>query len=190
LSTASNGPQIRSLLNEFAQHVTDAAIELRGMARIVSEFTNIQNLTPLLLPLRNFQSPTLRSILAELYEKLPQATDRKTFVDSLVKKFITFHPRVFPPGQNRHCFSDGRLFFKSPGRDRHGRFRNATADRHEMTCLLNARSRIGGHYPFDFHFDCEPVKGGLANYYSNCHAAKTAPCKNTHVNIAPNDFIR
>ncbi|WP_315751878.1 MULTISPECIES: hypothetical protein [unclassified Bradyrhizobium] len=189
-SQARTRPQIRNVLNEFAKQVTEAAIELRRIARTVSEFTNVQNLTPLLLPLRNFASVKLRSILDDLYGNLPRVADRKPYIESVVKSFIADHPRVRPPGQDRHCFSDGRLFFKSPGRDRHGHFRNAAADNHAMICLLNARSRIGGHYPADFHYDCVPVRNGLASDYPNCHAMRTAPGRATHVNISPNDFVR
>jgi hypothetical protein len=46
---------------------------------------------------------------------------------------------------------------------------------------------LGGHYDYDFHFDCAPV-GTLDATYPNCHSARVAP-KQEHVNIAPNDFI-
>ncbi len=187
---ASNKPQINSVLNQFADELAKAAIEIRGLSRIISEFTNIANLTPLLLPLRNFRSERLKSTLQRLYEGLAEADDAKTFIVSTIKSFLAVHPRVRPPDDDRHCFSDGYLYFRSPGKHRHGFFRNVAAANHHVACLLNARSRIGGHFPATFHYDCIARNGSLAKTYPNCHDMGCAPSQDTHVNIAPNDFIR
>jgi hypothetical protein len=187
---ARSGPQIASVLNTFARNLVDAAIELRRISGIVAGFTNIHNLTPLLLPMSNFRSTRLQAMIDELYFNLPGSPEPKEFIASRVERFISAHPRVRPSEEDRHCFTDGHLFFKSPGRDRHGVFRNASADAHNMTCLLNARSRVGGHYPAKFHFDCVAVRAALAKDYPNCHGLRSAPGQKTHVNISPNDFIR
>jgi hypothetical protein len=187
---AHSGPQISSVLNTFVRDLVDAAIELRRISGIMAGFTNIHNLTPLLLPMRNFRSARLRAMIEELYFNLSRAPKPKEYIASRIDHFIVAHPRTRPPEEDRHCFTDGQLFFKSPGRDRHGMFRNASADTHSMTCLLNARSRVGGHYPAKFHFDCVTVRGSLANDYPNCHGLRVAPSQRTHVNISPNDFIR
>ncbi|QWG17848.1 hypothetical protein KMZ68_23325 [Bradyrhizobium sediminis] len=189
-SEASNRQQISNVLNEFTDEVIDAAREVRGLSRVVSEFTNVHNLTPLLLPIRNFRSDKLKSTLRDLYSGLSDSEDAKKFIDSAVKGFVAEHPRVYAPDDHHHCFSDGYLYFRSPGRDRHAIFRNAAADSHSLACLLNARSRMGGHYPANFHYDCVATNGSLADRYPNCHDVGTASSKKTHVNIAPNDFIR
>jgi hypothetical protein len=187
---ASNKQQINSVLNQFADELAKAAIEIRRLARIISEFTNVANLTPLLLPLRNFRSQRLKSTLEQLYEGLAEATDAKTFIVSAIRSFLAVHPRVRAPDDDRHCFSDGYLYFRSPGKHRHGFFRNAASANHNATCLLNARSRVGGHFPATFHYDCIAKNGSLAGKYPNCHGAACTPSQDTHVNIAPNDFIR
>ena len=96
------------------------------------------------------------------------------------------HPKVKPPNRDHSCYSDKRLYFCSPGGDRHGYFRH-DAKGHDATCLLAARSRFGGSFAHDLHYDCQPVDG-LAAEYSNCHGVST-PSKPTYVNICPNDYI-
>jgi hypothetical protein len=187
---AKNQQQERALLNAFAKNVDDASIYLRGLSTIISDYTSVANLTPLLLPLENFRSQHFRNIIEELYFGLADAADTKQFITAAVKKFFSVHPRTYAGTEDRHCFSDGHLFFRSPGKDRHGFFRNDPSSSHALSCLLNARSRIGGRYSATFHYDCLAVSGSLAGHYCNCHGTQTAPNSHKNVNIAPNDFVR
>ncbi|WP_156526652.1 hypothetical protein [Bradyrhizobium sp.] len=189
-SLARNKPQESELLNAFAGEVDDSAIELRRLSSIVSEYTAVANLTPLLLPLGNFRSSHLRAILEQLYSELANSDDPKALITASVKKFFDVHPRTHYGSEPRHCFSDGYLFFRSPGKNRHGFFRHAPESTHAWACLLNARSRIGGRYAAKFHYDCVPVSGALAGQYENCHRIETTPNSREYVNIAPNDYIR
>lgn len=185
-----NRQQENAALNLFASEVEDAAVTLRSVARIVSDFTSVANLTPLLLPLKNFRSQALRTMIENLYSGLVDAKDPKEMIKSSIKKFFYTHPRTYYGSEDRHCFSDEYLYFRSPGKDRHGFFRNAPDSRHSLACLLNARSRIGGRYSSTFHYDCVAVTGVLATHYANCHDEQTAPNDAKNVNVAPNDFIR
>jgi hypothetical protein len=185
-----NRQKENATLNWFASEVEDSAVTLRSVARIVSDFTSVANLTPLLLPLKNFRSQALRTMIKDLYSGLVDSDDPKELIRSSIKKFFNAHPRTHYGSEDRHCFSDGHLYFRSPGKDRHGFFRNAPDSGHSMSCLLNARSRIGGRYSSTFHYDCVAVTGSLAAHYSNCHDAQTAPNDVKNVNVAPNDFIR
>jgi hypothetical protein len=175
-------------LNLIATRVIEGAQRLRELSRLISDFTGVANLTPLLLPVTNFRVPAFLEMLQGLYQNVGQSKDPKALIEEAVKRFIAKSPRVYPPGESRHCLSDGRLFFRSPGRDRHGYFRLKAAEAHNPMCLLNARSRIGGSYDYRFHYDCIPTTGRLLASYDNCHGAATLP-KERHVNIAPNDFI-
>jgi len=179
---------VNEKLNAFAEEVILASTRLRARSRVISEFTTVANLTPLLLPRRNFRSDALDQLLRHLYENLATADDPNELVREAIRRFFTECPRTHAPGQDRHCFSDGQHYFQSPGKDRHGFFRSGHADSHRSTCLLNARSRLGGVYDYKFHYDCIPTKGGLRSEYDNCHGAPAEP-KSTHVNIAPNDYI-
>lgn len=180
--------QISERLNVIAEEIVESSTEARRRSRLISEFTNVANLTPLLLPRGNYRSATLSDLLGTLYEGLATNLDPRGLIEAEVRKFVARNPRVRAPGDERHCYSDGHLYFRSPGRARHGFYRRGQEARHGLTCLLNARSRLGGKYDPTFHYDCVPTHGRLHATYSNCHAEPTPP-KSTHVNIAPNDFI-
>lgn len=184
----STKAQIRQELNELADRVKDGATTLRSCARVVSEHTEVANLTPLLLPLRNFHADALPNMLQAIYRNVAASRDPKALIAREVQRFFNDSPRTNAPGQTRHCLSDGRLYFQSPGKHRHGHFRDGSSADHLPTCLLNAKSRIGGVYDPYFHYDCIPTKGALLSSYPSCHDQQTKP-KPDHVNIAPNDCI-
>ena len=171
----------------YGEYLVDQAKELRSRASRVSEFTNIANVTPFLLPYRNFDSLHHEEMVARLYNSLGAVDDIAGLMQTEKNKIAQYHPRVKPPKGQQSCYSDGRLFFKSPGRARHGYFRHTRDQGHHPSCLLSARCRFGGSYPHDLHYDCEPVKQ-LEASYPNCHGTPTRPGAN-HVNICPNDYI-
>lgn len=171
----------------YREYLANQAKELRGRASRVSEFTNIANVTPFLLPYRNFDSPHHEEMVKQLYNSLGVVDDIADMMQTEKNKIARYHPRVTPPNGQQSCYSDGRLFFKSPGRARHGYFRHTLGQGHHPSCLLAARCRFGGSYPHNLHYDCEPVTQ-LAASYPNCHGAGTRPGAN-HVNICPNDYI-
>lgn len=188
LQGAPNKRTKNELLNKFEASLILSAQKLRAASNIVSHHTDKQNLNPLLLPLRNFNGKELNALLRGIYDRAPYETDVEDLISKLTKKFISKCPWVNPPDANQRAMSDGVLYFKSPGNNRHGFLRNSDAHNHDRECLLNARSRLGGRYPYNLHYDCEPVKGKLKTAYDNCHGHPSAP-KERHVNIAPNDFI-
>jgi hypothetical protein len=171
----------------YREYLVDQAKDLRSRASRVSEFTNIANVTPFLLPYRNFNSPRYGEMVERLYDSLGLVDDIAGMMQTEKNKIANHHPRVKPPGGKQSCYSDGRLFFKSPGRARHGYFRHTRDQGHHPSCLLAARCRFGGSYPHNLHYDCEPVTH-LEASYPNCHGAGKRPGAN-HVNICPNDYI-
>lgn len=186
--SAKNGNERNRLLNELADAVIKATIRLREVARAVSEQTDIANLTPLLLPVRNFRSEDFEIMLKSIFRNVSIAEDPKSYLQQQIKMFYNKHPRKYAPDADRHCLSDGIHYFQSPGKALHGFRRHAAKEGHSHSCLLNARCRLGGNYRHSFHYDCLPVKGKLRAHYDNCHGSATPP-KDTHVNIAPNDFV-
>jgi len=182
-----------SRLNDYQRYLEEELSEIKDRVLVVKSFTNIHNLTPLLLPCANFFGPEFKDMLRRLYDRLGVHHDPVTLVNDEIAAFLARYPRVYPQPtghhrQGHHCLSDGKLYFKSPGKDRHGFFRPGQDRGHVPTCLLNARSRLGGSYAHNFHFDCEPTSGSLDKTYPNCHGAPVPP-KKQHVNIAPNDYI-
>ena len=183
-----NKNQRASKRNEYVKTLITEVAALRDRAALVHERTNVHNVTPLLLPIRNFRSGALTAMLSKLYHEVGVHPDPRQLLEQEVGKFLAAHPRVRPPNSQMSCFSDGALFFKSPGNNRHGFYRHTNKGGHVSECLLNARSRLGGTYDYTFHYDCTQVRGSLASRYPNCHGGDGQP-KPTHVNIAPNDYV-
>jgi len=188
-----NAHDLRTRLNAYQKVVEKELDELKKRTAIVRQFTHIQNLTPLLLPLNNFISADYQAMMRRLFEQLGTHDDPSSFLKDEMNDFFKRHPRTYPSaggrhGKGQHCLTDGIHHFKSPGRHRHGFYRPTRDHEHPMVCLLNARSRLGGAYSHNFHFDCEAISGGLNRHYPNCHGAPCPP-KENHVNIAPNDYI-
>jgi len=188
LEAARNKPERNKLLNDFAIEIIQASRSVRATSNVISHRTNVRNLNPLLLPVRNFGSDNLTQLLRKIYGEAAHSEDPDKLVGEEIDRFLSKHPWATPPDAKKHALSDGVLYFKSPGNDRHGYLRNSVAKSHPIDCLLNARSRLGGAYDYCLHYDCTPVKGKLKSAYENCHGHDSPP-KKTHVNIAPNDFI-
>lgn len=174
-------------LNRYQNYLENELSEMIRRTKIVRGFTHIHNLTPLLLPINNFVSDKYKNIMRRLYEKLGTDGDPKALLEREIAAFVKYHPLTRPTG-SQHYFSDDIHYFKSPGRHRHGFYRPSRDPGHPEQCLLNARSRLGGSYSHDFHFDCQAKQGALNKHYPNCHNAPCEP-KKQHVNIAPNDYI-
>lgn len=176
----------RAEVKSYQDYLADEAQELRARATRISEFTQIRNLSPFLLPRGNFDSRHHRLLLSALYANLGTVPDVGKFMKKAANNFERHHPKVKPAGSVHSCYSDKRLYFCSPGGDRHGYFRHE-AKGHEPACVLAARSRFGGSYAHDLHYDGQPLNA-LASTYPNCHGVPVKP-KHTHVNICPNDYI-
>lgn len=172
---------------ELQGEVVKGAQRLRKIFPQVSDKTQVANLSPLLLPVRNFKSNLLEEMLSALYSGLSNHETPEKLIKERVEIFKKSHPPLKPPDGQQHCYSDGYLYFKSPGRDRHGFFRHSAKKSHADDCIMRARSRLGGSIPYTLHYDCTPVRK-LAKDYPNCHGHPTSP-KETHVNIGPSDFI-
>ena len=53
--------------NEYVEYLIDEARRSLDVSAIVKKHTNVQNLTPILLPVRNFRSKHLTTMLANLF---------------------------------------------------------------------------------------------------------------------------
>ncbi len=178
----------RRALNDFATRVLEAVNQLKESVGAVRGTFSGNNLTPLLLPIRNFRSDVLRSVLQDLFIHLGNSTDPRRSLEEARERILRAHPWVTPSDSRQRCLSDGVLHFKSPGSARHGKARFQGLGEHWITCHLNGKCRLGATYVGNFHYDCVPARGALKRTYGNCHNVSTA-AKGTHVNIAPNDFI-
>lgn len=188
LSSVRNPQSFNTASNKFIDALKDATLRARRMADAVSFQLKDEHRTPLLLPVRNFRSKDFRPLLEDAYRRVGVADDIPAVLRQGFAAFQRKHIGAFdaPNGKQLRCFTDDDLYFIGPGKDRHGYFRH-TAKGHHDECVLTAKSRLGGTFAHDFHFDCQPARP-LKALYPNCHDEDSSP-KPTHVNIAPNDYV-
>lgn len=182
--------QRRGAINQYVDEIHERANLLRDKIASVRAVLSGQNFSPLTLPLRNFRSDVLHPSLWRIFEQLSTVADPGALLSEGCEQITAEHPLQRPNRPNRPYFTDNRtLRFMSPGRDRHGIARTVEAP-HVSACLVNSRARLGAAIAGSFHYDCTHENEDLEPAYPNCHGAQTAPSKDTHVNIAPNDAIR
>jgi hypothetical protein len=172
--------------------------KLRFCARQVKDRLSGQRLSPLTLPIRNFQSNLLRSELESLFENLWSFDDPSQAIDNAIQNIKSAHPkdrikyeeRNHSSDLNKPYFRDGRgLRFKSPGNDLHGLMRE-TGDHHNDSCLIATRVRLGGPIIPRMHYDCDYFpKKDVTEVFINCHDEQATAKKPSHANIAPSDTI-
>lgn len=149
------------------------------------------NKTPLLLPLRNFASDALLEFIREVGSIGPGANDPDGTLKDFCERFEKAHPRVSRSANGTPCFKDDKgVLFCAPGRARHGRAWNHYEKPHMVYCYLAARVRLGSSYHRGFHYDCSLSEGRISGRFTNCHDGLEVVSGATHVNIAPNDFVR
>ena len=175
------------VLNTFVIELQRIAVGARHRADLVKGAVSKANMSALILPTRNFRREELLFMLHAVFDQAATVDDLDALLRASETEFSRLVPFVTPPGADRRCYCDGRHYFKSPGRHRHGFYQNSKDGAHGQSCLLNARSRLGGALLHDFHFDCQPVKR-LDARYPDCHDAPRPP-REKHVNIAPSDGI-
>lgn len=177
--------------NELKSAVTgleQAARGARAAVRQIWDHFAGRNFSPLLLPVNNFHSDVLPAEVGFIYSNIGRATDPIGIIKNSSEAILGVHP-IQNRGEGKYFEDERRLRFFSPGKNRHGFARNLS-EGHKVECFLSSRVRFGGGFDALFHYDCVPERGPLNRDYPNCHSEPTPPAANTHVNIAPNDYVR
>lgn len=178
----------RSELLLYVEEIYQKIVDLRQRAGVVRDVLSGQNFTPLLLPMRNFQSAILGAELNGAFANFAVVQNPRAFLCTVSNNILQHHP-LKQMDRDRWFEDSRRLRFKSPGTNRHGMVRGVAAG-HRPECLIAGRVRFGGPFDALFHYDCNYKRRGLNASYPNCHDAQCAPASQTHVNIAPNDAVR
>jgi hypothetical protein len=146
--------------------------------------------TPLLLPVRNFQSTGFERELRALQAGLAVADDKRAELTHALDRLRALHPPQRIGQRLRNCFvDDRRVEFHPPGSARHGYAR--PSGQHPRLCLLSGRRRLGAPYDHAFHYDCVRGGGVLRDSFTSCHDAQATLMRgNPHLNISPNDHVR
>lgn len=179
----------------IAQLTSDVRKLKKAVGPIKSELQSSANQTPLLLPHRNFQSQHLLECLDGLLCEIVGANDPVAKIEEHVQTFKRFHRMERIGDAVRKCFVNQKnVAFSSPGSATHGFARPNYRKPHQITCLLNGRTRLGAPYHWSFHYDCVKVRANrarrLSGQFMNCHNEKKSYHGDPHLNIAPNDFVR
>jgi hypothetical protein len=181
----------REELIAYVDGLARSVDELRARIGIVRDVLSGQRFSPLTLPLRNFQSNILQKSIRELFLALGSGGDTRASVYAAVEAIAASHPLLrLTDGSHRPYYEDDRgLRFKSPGREKHAMARGVS-EGHAHRCFINGRARLGGPIEVSFHYDCEYERGNADGDYLDCHGSETKCARRSHVNIAPNDYVR
>jgi hypothetical protein len=187
------GTYNRAMYNRKTISQARQAIEkgLRFLNVVFDHVNSRANKTPLLLPARNFSSDELSGMLLRLSAHGPAADDPVQLLSDHCERFQSRHPMSKDSSTGAMCFRDDRgVLFRAPGRARHGKAWDAQGAPHLVSCYLGAKVRLGASYVRGFHYDCCSQNGRISGIFKNCHNGDEAVSETTHVNIAPNDFLR
>lgn len=162
---------------------------IRPVELLSSELRSRLKRSPILLPLRRFDSPELVSLLEEISIQMVRVSD-SGFIREACNRFERSYP-FQKAGRRTGKFVNSRgIDFSMPGRALHGNLWEGERKDHTELCMLNSRLRLGAPYDGGFHFDCtaagEPYVGDL----DNCHDANQRYRGHPHLNVYPNDYIR
>lgn len=153
------------------------------------------NTTPLLLPVRNFDSAGfygnwLRALQANIAGAADEAS-ASTILSAARNVFEARYPRKRGGGNLLSFHDDREIEFRAPGvRRMHGKPWLADGHTSEI-CHLSGFRRLGAPFNAAFHYDAQkdsPRK--LMAYFCRCHGDYEKMTGEPHLNIAPSDFIR
>jgi len=181
-----------ALINEFIRRIEKAIKRSEQiLPAIKKEVTSRDNKTPLLLPVRNFDKPSICKLLEDVCAKFINV-DSFAAVKRVTQRFETQNPRISMHDDCEEYFVNPRgIVFKSLRHARHGFARELKGERHPRSCLVRSRLRLGVSFDPKFHYDCVKQRGALPSNWHSCHHQNfTTPKGRAHVNISPNDHVR
>ncbi len=181
-----NGMGSNRVANIYANLAISAAQQLRKpIYALTTEFATRLRRTPLLLPVRHFDSQHLRNLLIETFE-VRNAPHPTVAITNACARFVDHHPFNLR-GRGGSFESPHGVKFTVPGRqDFHGRRTQIKAIGHNDVCFLNARVRLGGFFADGFHYDCTRGASNYAGLFPNCHNEKAYYTGRPHLNVYPN----
>ncbi|WP_372574527.1 hypothetical protein [Ruegeria jejuensis] len=148
------------------------------------------NSTPLLLPVVNFKSEDLKRFF-DFISKNYSSVKVESYLLAH-KKRISSCMKAAQDGRKAFLSNDG-LYFKTPGRAKHGSHPpklDFDTD-HKILCRVGSLIRFGVKIETGFHYDCKYEKGGsFSQDRSSCHGQAVSTNGCGYVNIYPNDYIR
>lgn len=188
----ARGEAAKGVANVYASIALQSAKQIRKpVGAFAGELRDRLRRTPLLLPVRHFNSAHLTRLIEETCEAVRTASDPAQAIRQACNRFEEHHPFA-KVGTRQGAFSNGAgVRFTAPGRqDFHGRRAARREGQHTDYCFLSARTRLGGPFQDGFHYDCTRGQANYSGRFRNCHGAADDYQGRPHLNIYPNDFIR
>ena len=186
-STNTTIRQSKNRLIELLKVASDRA--KLAIPPLKKEITERDSRTPLLLPVKNFESKQLVDEIESLQELLMDASNKQEAVSIAVELLEHHHPLHTPQtGFGRFFVDDRNVEFRPPGSNRHGYARGG--EDHPDQCLLSGRRRLGAPFDRAFHYDCLRGAGNIRDLFYGCHEDREMREGKPHLNIAPNDNVR
>lgn len=181
---------IRTSKNELVELLKATTDDVKKTIPVVKkELQERDSVTPLLLPVKNFSSKTLKESLLALQNSLVRSPEKSSEISNAIHAIVSAHPRQKIGSARRACFvDDKKVEFHPPGSARHA-FARGSGD-HPDSCFLSGRRRLGAPYDHAFHYDCKRGGGNLRGEFWGCHHESSITEGHPHLNIAPNDFVR
>lgn len=173
----------------------EASIRARAVLEVLHrELRDQANTTPLLLPVRNFDSRMYQDWLRGLQRSIAVSADEKLaggVLNAARNAFEAQYPRVRGSSNVLSYHDDRNIEFKAPGiRRMHGRPWLVGEHPSEM-CHLSGFRRLGAPFNAAFHYDVQKDSpNSLAGMFCQCHGDREKMTGAPHLNIAPSDFTR
>lgn len=178
--------------NEFVASVEQAIRKSqKALSLVEKEITSRANKTCLLLPCTHFKSDNLKVFYNNLSSMLASKNVTPSDFNVEIRRAENENFNRERKGRISSFVDDRNLMFKGPGKDLHGYVRFDNDGAHRPECLTRSRFRFGVTFHPCFHYDCEPLKGGVARDWDGCHLQPfRLGASRDHVNISPNDSVR
>lgn len=189
LETARGPNGMRASKNELISLLEQATAKARASLRVLrDELVSRASSTPILLPVKNFDSKQLLPMLRGLHGDL---TNKDVSSEEAIRRCVEGFKRSYPLQRinEKRCFvDDSKIEFRPPGSHRHGYARAGGV--HPPYCLLSGRRRFGAPYDPLFHYDCmKGERGNLKALLHSCHGPEAVWEGGPNINVAPNDNV-
>lgn len=164
--------------------------KLLGILR--AEIVSARNKTPLLLPFKNFNFDEMSTLRQEVQSVLDSdGLDIKSIISKFNKRNPKKKPDTAGKKKSFEVYNNKQLYFTPPGKNLHAAAVHELKEdsKHLLSCWVRGVLRFGIPFEPKFHYDCTRKIKKLT--LENCHGEICSLSKaRTHINIAPNDFLR
>lgn len=154
---------------------------------------------PIFLPIVNFRSAPWFAQFKALFSISSEGLKKSQLRENLSRRLAELSKLAKFGKLNGQAYfiDDRRVFYKTPGREYHGKKRadSQAKDGHNNHCAVGSYIRFGASIPVGFHYDCEFRNNRdravrISGCFSDCHGQEVTVNSKMHINLYPNDYVR